>query len=557
MSSFIPAVDPATPSASVASGIWSRRSPWRHWLVAGVLGGLLLLGLAIWRDYGVSYDAGQSRAIGMVSLRYVAERLDPGFIAQPSQRASFEPFQVPLGWFTDRDYGVAYELPVTLGERLLHLSDDGDIYRYRHLCTFLVSWVGLLAMYGLGKRRYQDWRVGLAAVALLVLSPRLFGEFFYNDKDAVFMALAAVATYTAVRFLERPNWRTASWHALACAIAIDVRIMAVLWPVATVGLLGWRAYWGDYALRRRRLLGLVGLYAGLLAGLVVLCWPYLWEAPLHNFLVAFRNMQHFRWGGQVLYRGELITAPNLPWHYAPKWIGITTPLLQLGLSLLGIGLVGWQLLRRGGRLYAPGTREWQDILFAGLSLGPVLAVIVLHSVLYDGWRQLYFVYPSLLLLALRALHTLVGWLRPRPYWQQGLAASLLVAGLLEPAAALVQLHPLESLYFNVLAGPNAASRYEQDYWGISFLQGLRWVAAHDARPVVRVCTDPLMAPPLGTNYFLLTPAQRARIQVVEKPEQADYYLANYRWHPQEYDFPHKVQEIKVDNRRVLSIFALQ
>jgi hypothetical protein len=214
--------------------------------VALCLGGLLLLGLLIWPDYGLSFDAGQSRNIGMINLRYVLEKVNPGFLQDSLQAKAFSYHTTPLLEFQDRDYGVAYELPVTLGERLLRLSDTRLIYLYRHLCTFLVSYVGILAFFGLGRRRYGgDWRTGLAAAGLLVLSPRLFGEFFYNDKDAVFMALTTVATYTTVRFAERPTWRWAGLHALACALAIDVRLMAVLWPVATLVLVA--ARW----LRRR------------------------------------------------------------------------------------------------------------------------------------------------------------------------------------------------------------------------------------------------------------------------------------------------------------------
>lgn len=522
------------------------------------LGGFLLLGLAIVRDYGMSYDADASRNIGMTSLHYVAEKLYPEFLAKPSQQRFFEQYQTPLHWFMDRDYGVAYELPVTLAERLLQLPDARAADIFRHSCTFVVCWVGVLALYGLGKRRYADWRTGLAVALLLLLSPRLFGEFFYNDKDAVFMALSTVATYTAVVFLERPTWLRAVGHALACAIAIDVRLMAVLWPVATLALLAWRAGHGDYRPARWwRLLGPLGLYALLLPALVVLLWPYLWEAPWENFALAFNNMRHFRWEGPVLFQSEMVLSTELPWYYGITWVGVTTPLLQLGLLVLGLGLVAWQLGRRGWRLYAAGTREWQDLLFLGLGVGPVVSVILFNSVLYDGWRQLYFIYPSLLLLALRGLVAAARWLRGQPRWQQAVASTVLVVGLLSSVAQMVWMHPFQSLYFNALAGPHVTSRYEQDYWGIGYLAGLRWVAAHDARPVVRVCTESYMWSPINSNYWLLPEDIRQRLQLVVNREEADYFLANYRWHPEEYDLPNKKGEIMAGNQRIMSIFALK
>ncbi|MGI4865026.1 MAG: glycosyltransferase family 39 protein [Janthinobacterium lividum] len=535
----------------------AKDSKWRHWLVIGFLGGLLVLGLVILRDFGLSYDARQSRVIGMTSLRYVAEKLDPAFLEDSTQQAAFKIYDTPLQWFGDRDYGVAYELPVTLAERVLRLSDTRSQFLFRHLCTFLVSWVGVLALYGLGKRRYDDWRAGLLVAFLLVLSPRLFGEFFYNDKDAVFMALSTVATYTTVRFLERPTWRWGLLHALACAVAIDVRLMAVLWPVATLALLAWRAGFGEYrSVKWLHIAGALGVYAVVLPAVVVLLWPFLWEAPWTNFNYAFSSMQHFRWGGDVLYRGHMVNAGDLPWHYIFKWVGITTPILQLALILLGLVLVRRQLTHRDWRLYAANTREWQDLLFAGLGIGPVVAVIIFHSVLYDGWRQMYFIYPSLLLLALRGIMSTASWLRNRPRWQGGIVAALLAVGLLSSARQIIWMHPFEGLYFSALGGSHASDRYEHDYWGTAYTAGLRWVLAHDSRPVIKIATNDRMQNPMQGNYELLPPELRKRIELVWSPDGADYFLANYRWHPQDYDMPNKVHEVMAGNQRAMTIFKL-
>ncbi len=537
----------------------AKHSPWQRWLVTGLLGGLLLLGLAIWRDYGMSLDLPQSRNIGMTNLRYVAEKIAPSFLESPSQRSAFSAFPLALPDFTDRDYGVAYELPVTLMERLLDLQTARAIFQFRHLCTFLVSWVGILAMYGIGKRRYGgDWRLGLIAAGLLVFSPHLFGEFFYNDKDAVFMALSLVATYTTIRFIEQPTWRWALWHALACAVAIDVRLMAVLWPAATLVLLGWRAAWGEYRqCNWKQAVGAVGLYILLLPGLVVLLWPNLWAAPGHNFKEAFNNMKHFRWEGPILYRGELVNSLHLPWHYSFIWIGVTTPLLQLGLLLIGLGVLAWQLLCRGWRLYTLCTREWQDLLFLALGTGPLVAVLVFHSVLYDGWRQLYFVYPSLLLVALRGLTATASWLRGRPRLLQGILTVVVAAGVLSSAGQMVWMHPYESLYFNILAGPHVTEQYEQDYWGIAFGEGLRWIDQHDSRSVVRVTSDGLLWGALSLNYAMLPLSSQSHIQLIYDWDKADYYIGNYRRHPQDYDRPFKQTDIMAGNQRIMTIFAVK
>jgi hypothetical protein len=93
--------------------------------------------------------------------------------------------------------------------------------------------------------------------------------------------------------------------------------------------------------------------------------------------------------------GAFIRPTALPWHYAFTWISITIPLLYLALFGVGAYATSRQILARGLKL-------WQDdgeFMFFGLFCAPISAVVLFHSTLYDGWRQLYFVYPAFLLLA--------------------------------------------------------------------------------------------------------------------------------------------------------------
>lgn len=525
----------------------SATSPARRWLVPGFFALVLGLGLLLFADYGISIDERVSRDNGMVTLKHLAEPLAPAWVAG---HPDFAPYTTPLAEYTDRDYGIAFETPVSWLEQLFNITDVGNKYLFRHLCTFLMCFGGLIAVYQLAARRFGDWRLGLLAALWLLLSPRLFAESFYNDKDAVFMALFAIAMNTGVHFLLRPTWRRAAWHALACALTIDVRIMGIMLPAATLVLLAWRGVRTEVPWRQVAASGL--LYSTLVAGLMVLCWPYLWPAPLHNLLVALHNMSAFRWVGTVLYNGADIPGTEIPWHYALVWLGITTPVLYLAAALLGLGLAGHQLLRQRWRLWAD-EQGWQDVFFLGFFVGPLLAVMLLHSVLYDGWRQLYFIYPAFLLVAMR------GWVAAAK-WRPGWAGwpRLLYAGtalsLALTAAQMVRDHPLQNVYFNLLAGPNVERRFEMDYWCLGYRQDLTHIVEHDARPVINVfAPGPNSA---EMNSLLLPPAQRARLRFVEQPENADYFMTNYRSPSyRHYLYPYdEVYQIWADGRRVHSVF---
>jgi hypothetical protein len=528
---------------SKLSGFVGRRSV----AVPFFFGFFLLIGLLIYQDYGVSFDEGTSRDNGMVSLKHVANRFAPIFVAQDR---TFDKV-VDLATYVDRDYGVAFEMPAQLIERLLHLYDPSAYFKLRHLLTFLACFGGVIAIYQLGTRRFSDWRLGLLGACWLVLSPRLFAESFYNDKDAVFMASFAIATNTGVRFLLRPTFGRALWHSLACAVAIDVRIMGIVLPIITIGFLGVRALQGD--LRLRTTVPVLGVYLLVTAGLVVALWPYLWPAPWANFVQAFNNMKSFRWGGEVLYQGQLIVASLLPWHYVPVWITITTPLLYLGCFVLGTLKILRQLLRRHWRLWQ-GEQEMQDVLFLTLAVAPVLAVIVLRSVIYDGWRQLYFIYPSLLLVALSGWQLAWQWrptFLPAKRWSN---LVLLLTGLSMAYIGfrMVRAHPYQNVYFNALAGKDIEHRFEVDYWGLSYRQGLEYILATDKRPRIKVIEPTWQG--LELSVLMLPPAERARISIAPTEAEAEYFITNYRWHPQPYSEGFEIKKLEADGLRLCSIF---
>ena len=88
---------------------FSRTSPLRRWVVPGFFVAVLALGLLLVRDFGLSMDENQQRDIGMISLKYVGQMVNPAWVLADHD---FDKYNVPLGQFYDRDYGVAFETPV-------------------------------------------------------------------------------------------------------------------------------------------------------------------------------------------------------------------------------------------------------------------------------------------------------------------------------------------------------------------------------------------------------------------------------------------------------------
>ena len=99
----------------------------------------LLLGLVIYSDFGIPWDEPIQRITGGVSVKYIGQILAPKLLT-----GKIVGFPELSSWM-DRDYGVAFEAPLVILEHWFSIHDERDVYLFRHLATFLFSYVGVLA----------------------------------------------------------------------------------------------------------------------------------------------------------------------------------------------------------------------------------------------------------------------------------------------------------------------------------------------------------------------------------------------------------------------------
>jgi len=118
-------------------------------------------------------------------------------------------------------------------------------------------------------------------------------------------------------------------------------------------------------------------------------------------------------------------------------------------------------------------------------------------------------------------------------------------------------HPLENVYFNMLAGNDVKARYDVDYWGLANRKALEYILEYDNSPVVNVWAGSWT--PLSTSVLMLKPEDRQRVRV-EKDKGVPYYVVtNYRAVKDsdnaKYSREHELfYQIKVNNEVVLSVF---
>ena len=520
----------------------------------------LCVGLWVFKDFGISWDEGRNRQNGAISTWYVKDNTYRLLGWQSQDRG-----ENALLKYRDKDYGVFVELPLYVLEKLLNLNDARDVYFMRHLCTFILFWLSVIVFFFLVQYRYQDWRVGLYGCLFLILSPRIFAHSFYNSKDLGFLAVFIMSMYTLMRFLGDKSYGTAFFHAMSSAALISTRILGVLIPCVTIlcitlGLLRT----GEPGEKKKKTLLYLLMYVVLMFAFTIIFWPYLWDNPIHNFIEAFKNMSKFRWSGNVLYFGRFIRASDLPWHYIPMWFVLTTPLIFVMWFCFGIVSIV-RCVARYGVAIVDNKEDLQDVVFLSLFLLPILSVMALGSVLYDGWRHLFFIYPPFVMVSVRGFRSIIdatkgkrGKTRFKDIYVVSMFA--LISGFFFAAYHITQYHPYQNVYFNVLGGTSISKKFELDYWGLSYRQGFEYILENDTDKLINVSSANF---PGYLNMTILKREDRERLRHVDLRE-AKYYLSNYRGFREynksrrkEYPYRYELWSLKVGGEKIMGVYKLR
>jgi len=507
----------------------SQLSTYRRLFIPAFFIGYLLVGCAILPDFGMSWDEAAQRNHGIVAFDYINEVLDLGFEKQRPQSHLLRHSARHYGlWFPLLGYGL---------EQLLGLSENfRGRFLMRHYLVFFLFWGASIAFYRLLFLRFGDRKTALAGTGLFILSPRIFGHAFFNPKDIVFLATYTISTYTLLKFLKEKNIRAALLHALACAFVVNTRIPGVLIPAITVGILF--VEWGQarFNVQRMRafLPALVSFFVATPAFIFTLN-PALWHAPAQQFGETFRTMSHFDWSNVLLYRGQFIKATELPWHYIPTWIAITTPPPFLILFAIGTAFIAGSVVQSisKGRLWL-NANERTDLILFGLFFLPLAAIILKKSTLYDGWRQMFFVYPAFAGVATVGVFRLI---KSRPGRRfRRVVWVFLLAGIGYAGAQIIQIHPFEYVYFNTFAGKEVFFKFERDYWGLSYKQAIETLAA---KHPYSCATVKMQHYPGEENFRFLGPDIRQHLELRYGPEPAEFRISNYRGWKEMGDLKHR------------------
>lgn len=424
----------------------------------------LLLGIVTRDWYGVSWDEPLHRQWGEIAWAYlvtgneqILERIEGG-----------GQFYGPLYYMLN--YGMSQVARNVPG---VHTAAAN------HLLTLVTASAGVLCT-GLLVHKLFGRTAAVAALTLLCLLPPFVAHAQYNPKDIPLATLVVACLLFAAPAYREMRKRDALLAGVFFGLAVAMKPSALV----LVPIIG-GAVAADALVRRpldvAALMRLVAIAAaGAAAGLVV-GWPTLLRRPdmLLGSIRYFASGQF--WDGEVLYFGTLTTATELPWHYAPVMLAMSIPVVSLALTGVGAALAARRALTRHAVFEHTLLLLWVALPLA-MFMKPGLAR-------YDGMRQLFFVVPAVAILGG------IGW---AAFWQLGDrsrgARRLVVTSAAAAVAWLVaenaRVFPYGGSYVSeparVAFGPHIERRFEVEYWGVTYREGMRWLQQHADRSSV-VC----------------------------------------------------------------------
>ena len=491
----------------------------KHHIALTVLVLFILTGVWILDDYGVALDTGAQRSITTRNLEYLLGGRDTAY-----PRDDFNRF-----------YGVSFELPLLLLERGLGLDDTRDVHLMRHVVTYLFFLVGGFFCYLLAYRLFENRLLAVLAMLIFLLHPRLYAHSFFNSKDIPFLSMFMVCLYLTHRAFDNGN----IWRFLILGITVgiltNIRIMGLALFFGVVAMCVLDLLHGLDGKDRRRILSSLSVFVLSVIATIYVVSPYLWGEPLIGFMEWFAAFSQHPTSINQVFRGDLVRSGfDDPVEYVPVWLSITTPPVVLVLGIAGTCLILLRgLFRPHDVLADTGLRFW--FMLVGCIFLPVVAVIVLSSNIYDGWRQMYFIYAPFCLLAvfgLRLLTSECNGLRlsalscifQREMWMYGAVTTSIAAAVV----AMVSLHPHQHLYFNFLLDRTTPghlrAQYETDYWHLL----LRESYDHLLNKYPSASIHALTSLPGGEvmNWEILAETDRERLFIGSIPY--DFYITTYR-----------------------------
>lgn len=438
------------------------------WFQKIFYGSLCLMLAILWisgYDSGVGSDEMDMNIYGKANIAYYSSGFkDTTFLHPDHKDGVVLPPTLPY-------YGSGFEYFATGLTSLLH--DDYE-YNTRHALNQLIAILGLLFT-GLIAAKIKDYKTAILSIWFVFLTPLFSGLAIFDTKDIPFLSAYIASVYFAILFfkqLPKPSLKILLGLAFSLWFLLSIRIGGIL-MIGFIGIYAFLEFWQNKEAKQSLKVWLPRLMGTVVIAFVfmVLLWPFVLQNPSENIVKTLNVVKDFPQKILVSFDGTYIDSLTLPKNYLPKMMSVSIP-IAISVSLI-IGLVSvvvfWKKI----------TFKNEMLLLLLSGLAPALYAVYSGMTLYNSWRHLLFIYPSLVLFCTIGFSFSLQSL-DKPILQIGVLAVFLL-GMAKPIIWWTQNSPYQYTYYNELTGgyERAYFDFDTDYWQITTKEAIDWLMKNE------------------------------------------------------------------------------
>ena len=482
---------------------------------------LSIIGFFLYNDYGVSLDEDAYKYNGLTDYNFLKniifnfnsisfEEIYKNYIIESAKISSL--FYL-LVFFIKDFINFVFHIEV-------------EIRTISHILLYLFFVLGNFCFFRIIQHRFKNTVFSYLAVLILVTSPRIFSESFYNNRDIFFLSISLINLFCFYKLINNFNFKNIFLYSFLIAISINLRLFGFVFFILSFLL---------FILEFENKITIKELYIKLFSFLLItsiifiLLTPYLWIDSYKNFLNFYfydaTKTTNIRVSN--LFLGEFYSSQFSPISYYFFWILFTTPLVIFILSFIGFikKLISYLIklfyLETNKNLWTNKDELFDFFIFLNFFL--IFFIMSRFSeVKYDGWRHIYFLYPLLII----NLFYILDFLRSKKINIYKLLILIIIIEFFYNINWIYKNHPYQYVYFNYLNKIFSKKKFDLDYWGISNYQIYKYLLKNDQSQKITLGT--ISFNDLSDNFNILKADEKIRIVLTSKEDLPNYLIDNFR-----------------------------
>ncbi len=526
------------------------------------------VGTYIFKDFGIGIEEHFQRSSGFYWLNYLVQFSDFETIKNLINQKVIEinnlyPNLPPIK--IAQHYGIVFDVPMAFIETIFKIDNSENQFYLRHFFTFFIFLISGFLFYLLILKRTKNYTISLISCCFYLLSPRVFGNSFFDGKDLFFLSLLTINFYLYSNYCDKKNFNSILILSIFSAFSTSTRIIGLFFPISFILIFFLEIINKNYD---KKIIYHTLVYLVLYFLFLFAHWPYLWtiEIGLFNFFYEFSIAAN----PIVLFGGDYYTSEYLPLSYIPIWLVISIPEIIILFFILGFSYYIFRLFKRFSNIKNftfqndlwRGSREKKD-LFIFLCFFQIIVIYLSFNLnLYGGWR--HFLFLSFFITYFSSIGIYIILLKFKNiFYFKKFFFIILSFFIFEIAYNLFKYHPFQSVYFNNFVSSDMKNKYEVDTQSLSRVTAIREII-RDSKDKKKVIIGTASWTPLENGRSLIDRSYWNKLYFTgtSSKEDADYIFSNhyYEVNPQyskKYKIPNNFELFKtlsIDNTLVYSIY---